>query len=83
MSQNLTRHIHDALVEALQIRADQIHDGLAMGVIPEWDSIAHVNLMFALETRLDIRIPVEQIPELISYRAIQDYLTALTTEATV
>lgn len=80
---SLTRHIQEALVEALQIPADQVHDALAMGVIPEWDSIAHVNLVFALETRLGIRIPVEQIPELISYTAILNYLTARTAEATV
>lgn len=80
---SLTQHIQEALVEALQIPAERIHDELAMGVIPEWDSIAHVNLIFALETRLGIRIPVEQIPELISYQAILIYLTAHTAEATV
>ena len=80
---SLTQHIQEALVEALQIPANQIHDGLAMGVIPEWDSIAHVNLVFALETRLGIRIPVEQIPELISYQAIMEYLTTRAAEATV
>lgn len=39
--------------------------------IPSWDSVSHLNLVFALEAEFDVQFEAEEIPELITYRAIR------------
>ena len=42
--------------------------------IEAWDSVAHLNLVFALEGEFEVQLEAEEIPELVSFRAIRDRL---------
>ena len=50
------------------------HDG--PGSIPAWDSVAHLNLILALEMEFDIRFETSEIPRLLSLGSLRARLTA-------
>lgn len=39
--------------------------------IAEWDSLSHLNLIFALESEFDVRFDAEEIPALVSVNALR------------
>lgn len=39
--------------------------------IAEWDSLSHLNLIFALESEFDVRFEAEEIPSLMSVEAVR------------
>jgi acyl carrier protein len=43
-------------------------------VLPQWDSLHHIELMLALEMEYGVQISSEVLPELLSLGAIEDYL---------
>jgi acyl carrier protein len=49
------------LAEALQIDPTQIDDGTALGITPEWDSLAHMRLVVGIETHLARQLRPEAI----------------------
>lgn len=62
--------------------------GLEGGEIPEasaesleaWDSIGHVRLMMAIEGEFEIALPVEEMPDLVTFEVIRNRLRALVSE---
>lgn len=38
--------------------------------VPEWDSLGHLNLMLALEEAFNVSFSVDEMPELVSVKAI-------------
>jgi citrate synthase len=69
------------VAEVLGIDPTEVSDALAFGERPEWDSLNHVNLMLALEERLGVEIGAEQMVELASVSAIEQFAGAPHTEA--
>lgn len=57
MNKKLTK----CFVDALNIPAEDITDALAYQSIPEWDSIAHMALVAALEEAFDIMLDTDDI----------------------
>lgn len=51
--------------------------GLRVGSFPEWDSMAHFDVLLSVEERFDIRFSVEQMAELKSLDDIARALAAL------
>ena len=49
------------VAEALGLSAAEIDEGTALGVTPQWDSLAHMRLILALEQRLGRRLAPEAI----------------------
>jgi acyl carrier protein len=57
----ITKDDVKALVaNTLGVAIDQIQDELAVGDIPEWDSLAHMRIITALETDLGVVLDIEQ-----------------------
>lgn len=52
--------------EALAIDEAAVHDDLAFNTIPEWDSVAHMNLIAALEQAYDIMMETDDVIDLSS-----------------
>jgi citrate synthase len=69
------------VAEVLGIEEGQVSDALAFGERPEWDSLGHVNLMLALEERLEVEIGAEQMVELASVAAIEAFVSAQPLES--
>jgi acyl carrier protein len=56
-----------AFVEALGIDASKLTDDLAYGSAPEWDSVAHMQLISELEDQFDIMMETEDELDLSSF----------------
>lgn len=62
--------VEELVAGILGIPRPRVVPELEYQAIPEWDSMAHVNLMLALEDRLGTVIDADQMVELTSVRAI-------------
>lgn len=57
----ITKDDVKALVaKTLDVAIEQIQDDLAIGDIPEWDSLAHMRIITALETDFGVVLDIEQ-----------------------
>lgn len=63
-----------AFREALQLDAEARVDGLAYGRSPEWDSVAHLTLIAALEQAFVIDIDAADVLETSSYPRLRSLL---------
>lgn len=63
-----------AFVEALQIEAPQVVDGLEYNTIKEWDSVAHMTLVAALEEQFDIMLDTDDIIDMSSVGKAKEIL---------
>ena len=50
----------------------EITEDSSMETVSEWDSVAHIQLMFELEGAFDITIKSEEITELVTGRKMMD-----------
>lgn len=55
----------------LAVPAETIDDQTSTDTVPSWDSLAHLNLILALEEEFGIEIPDEDAAELSSYPLIR------------
>lgn len=77
MSQQNDRYrqeVKDLICEVFHLPREAVSDRLAFGEISEWDSLGHMDLLMALESRYDIPLDEELITRLISVEAICTYL---------
>ncbi len=58
MSNNLEDKVKGIIISVLNISEDQYSDDLAIGDIPEWDSVNHVLLIQQIEEDFDINLDV-------------------------
>ena len=56
--------IKQIIAENLKVPLESISDDLAVGDIPEWDSLAHVRIISALEIGLGVELDIEQTLDL-------------------
>lgn len=68
--------VHVLVAEVLGIEKAHVRGELAFGDVPEWDSLNHVNLILALEQRLDVEIGPEQMVELTTVALIEGFAAA-------
>jgi acyl carrier protein len=70
----LTEKIQAVLAEALQIPPDIVTPDLALGDLPQWDSMGHMEVMMFLEQHFGVEINNDTIAELTSVPAIRRYI---------
>lgn len=58
MSGALKNKVRDAIISVLQINESDFSEDLAIGDIPEWDSVNHVLLIQEIEEIFNINIDV-------------------------
>ena len=66
--------IKQVMADTFLVEVQEIPDDAAVDQFPRWDSLAHVELMLALETEFSMRIPTGMMLELLSLEAIDEYL---------
>ena len=54
------------VIETLRIAPQKYQPNLRLGDVPEWDSIAHMDLVAALEEAFGVRVAADEIVELAS-----------------
>jgi predicted dehydrogenase/acyl carrier protein len=73
---SLHAHVLDCIAGVLGLEVEEMGDDPQFGWTPLWDSVAHMNLMVALELRFGVEIGDEMVPVLTSPRAIVEFLAA-------
>jgi len=61
-------------VEILGIPADRVHSGMSTDSEEEWDSLRHMNLIFAIEDEFGVRFGDDEIARLTSVEKIEQSL---------
>lgn len=64
--------LKQVLLDVLEV--DDIAETDSAKTISSWDSVRHLSLILALEERFGVSFETDEIPELISVRAIADAL---------
>ena len=77
MEENLER-IRLIVSDVLDVDTGSISPDSAQGDIPEWDSLAQLRIVTALEQEFGVKPTMRQIPELNSIPAIARYLDSAT-----
>jgi acyl carrier protein len=72
--QQLLDDLNSLFAEVFKMDASQIDPLAQLGEWPAWDSMAHMDLMVALESRFGVEINAETISQLTSIPAILDHL---------
>lgn len=60
---------------SLNIEASQVVDGLEYNTISQWDSVAHMVLVAALEKEFDVMLDMDDIIEMSSVKIAKEILT--------
>jgi len=66
--------LQTAIATTLKIPAAKITEQTRKEDLPQWDSLAHLNLMMAIEQTFDVALEVEDFDRLISVPAIIELL---------
>ncbi|MBT2131502.1 acyl carrier protein [Aliiroseovarius lamellibrachiae] len=74
MSTDNNEKLVGAFVEALQIEAITVTDELQYNTIKEWDSVAHMTLVAALEEVFDIMLDTDDIIDMSSVGKAKEIL---------
>lgn len=67
---SISSKIKEIIAETLHIPLESVTDDLSIGAIPQWDSMGNIAVIAALEEKLDIEIPIEDLFDLNSVRSI-------------
>ena len=67
---SISSKIKEIIAETLHIPVESVTDDLSIGAIPQWDSMGNIAVIAALEEKLDIEIPIEDLFDLNSVRSI-------------
>ena len=69
----LTR-LREAFSTALELSADADHEVLAYRETPSWDSVAHMQLIVAIENTFDVMLETEEVLALSSFPEARNIL---------
>jgi acyl carrier protein len=72
----LLSELRGIFAEIFHIAPEDIDAETQFGELPQWDSMGHMDLMVALETKYGIEISAETISQLISIPAIIAHIEA-------
>jgi acyl carrier protein len=60
--------------DSLGIDKDLVTDALKYNLIPEWDSVAHMSLVAAIEDEFDIMLDTDDIIDMSSFKKAKEIL---------
>ena len=63
--------------EVMGVPEEQIGDDASPDTLEPWDSLKHMQLVMALEDELGVQFPVDAIPELLTFGAIEEMVAQL------
>lgn len=69
--------IRAIMAEALRLPIDRIGLDAAIGIVPNWDSTAHMRMMIALEDAFGIELDESRMVAMTSFTAIRDVVAKL------
>ncbi len=72
----LLGELRGLFADIFHVQPGDVNAEMQFGELPQWDSMGHMDLMVALETKYGIEISAETISQLISIPAIIAYIEA-------
>ena len=69
-------NIKEVIAQVLDLTVDELPNNAAMGNIPGWDSIGHLNILSAVAEHCGVEVPFGEITELIDLPSIEKYFLA-------
>lgn len=66
--------LKNAFVTTFNVSPETITDGLKYRDIPQWDSLAHMKLIAALEEAFDVMFETEQVLDMSSFAKAREIL---------
>ena len=72
--------IKTVIAEALEVDFGKITDDLSINGIPEWNSIGNLAIITALEDKLGVSFPIDDLFELTSVEGIVEEIAKLEKE---
>ena len=76
MSSDIEQRLKDVLESVLGPSGRGLSDDDGPGTVPTWDSVAHLNLILAVEMEFSVRFETSEIPELLSVGTLRARLSA-------
>ncbi len=68
--------LKELVAETLDVRPEAITPELSRDEAPEWDSLSHLRLVFALEERFGLKLTMQHVADLRTFGEIRDLLCA-------
>lgn len=78
---SLFEQIQTLLAEIFETDTQEVSVETQFGDLPKWDSMGHMDLMVALESRFALQISAESISELISVPAILTHIQGMQSDS--
>jgi len=72
---NNSNKLHEVFADTLNIDRSRVTDSLTYNTIPEWDSVAHMALIAALENSFDIMLDTDDIVDMSSVAKAKEILS--------
>ena len=63
--------LKQVMAAVLRVPADEIDADTSPDTVEEWSSLAHLDLILAIEQEFDVTIPDEEVGDLTSYRLLR------------
>ena len=70
MSKSIESSIREIMAIVFKVDVAEITDDISSVNFERWDSLAHMNLLVALEEEFDIRFPDEMLEDLTSVKLV-------------
>jgi acyl carrier protein len=67
MSPELDQRLRGTVGAVLGLEPEAVTDDTSVDTVAEWDSLAHMNLILAIEEEFDVVVPDEEAADLTSY----------------
>lgn len=69
--------LRQVFADVLGVDASAVREDASPMTIPAWDSIAHLNLVLAIEGEFSVQFEAEEIPDLTSFIALRERLARM------
>ena len=74
---DIERRVREIVAMVLDVDATMIDDDASSDTISSWSSLAHMNLVLALEDEFGVRFEEHMIPDVMSFRRLCEVLESL------
>lgn len=64
----IRERVRQQFVNCFGIEPDQVTDDLEYATIPQWDSVAHMALVVALEDEFDIMMEIDDVIDMSTFK---------------
>jgi acyl carrier protein len=69
-NKSIKNRLKQVMADVLNIKPSEIKDGTTADDVEDWDSLAHVDLIIAVETEFNIKFTLNEIPKATSFPEI-------------